>query len=76
MTLDDYLKDPRRRAADFARGLGVSQVQLSQWRTGARQVPAEHCPKIEKATGGTVTCEILRPDVDWAYLRGTEKATA
>ncbi|MDT4679101.1 transcriptional regulator, partial [Escherichia coli] len=30
----------------------------------------ERCPAIEKATGGAVTCEELRPDIDWAYLRG------
>ena len=37
-------------------------------------VPAERCPAIEKATGGKVRCEDLRPDVDWQYLRGTKKA--
>ena len=26
---------------------------------------------IERESGGKVTCEELRPDVDWAYLRGT-----
>ncbi len=34
-------------------------------------VPAEHCPEIEKATAGEVRCEDLRPDVDWSYLRQT-----
>jgi len=28
-------------------------------------------PAIERATKGAVRCEELRPDVDWAYLRGT-----
>ncbi len=32
-------------------------------------VPAEHCPAIERATDGGVRCEDLRPDVDWSYLR-------
>ncbi len=25
--------------------------------------------RIEKASGGKVRCEALRPDVDWAYMR-------
>lgn len=37
-----------------------------------RKFPAEHCPAVERATrerGNVVTCEELRPDVDWPYLR-------
>ena len=26
---------------------------------------------LERESGGKVTCEGLRPDVDWAYLRGS-----
>ena len=29
------------------------------------------CINIEKASSGAVRCEILRPEVDWGYLRGT-----
>lgn len=71
MTLDEYLSEPGRRAKAFAIVLGVKPVQVSQWRTGARQVPADACPSIERATGGKVTCEELRPDVEWAVIRGT-----
>ncbi|AJE99619.1 transcriptional regulator [Pandoraea apista] len=60
--------------AVLARLLGVSPPTVNQWVSGARQVPAERCPAIEKATGGAVTCEELRPDVDWAYLRGSGAA--
>jgi DNA-binding transcriptional regulator YdaS (Cro superfamily) len=28
---------------------------------------------LERESGAKVTCEGLRPDVDWSYLRGTEK---
>lgn len=60
---------------DFAKALGVPAPLLSQWTatdlTKRRQVPAERCPEIEKATAGAVTCEELRPDIDWAYLRST-----
>ncbi|NPI99188.1 transcriptional regulator, partial [Escherichia coli] len=34
-----------------------------------RQLPAERCPAIERATRGEVLCEELRPDIDWSYLR-------
>ena len=29
--------------------------------------------RIEKASGGKVRCEELRPDVDWAYMRGLRR---
>ncbi len=55
----------------MARNLGVSPPTINQWVSGARPIPAERCLEIEKITEGAVTCEELRPDVDWAYLRGT-----
>lgn len=45
---------------------------VSAWFTTDRQFPAEHCPLLERATrdaGEVVTCEQLRPDVEWAVLR-------
>lgn len=54
-----------------ARKLGVKAPTVSQWRSGKRPIPADRCPEIERATAGAVTCEQLRPDVDWAYLRGS-----
>ncbi len=57
--------------AEMARLLGLSAPTINQWINGVRQIPAERCPEIEKATSGTVTCEELRPDIDWAYLRAT-----
>ena len=55
--------------AALARKLGVAPPTINQWVNGTRPIPAERCPEIEAATG--VRCEDLRPDVDWAYLRGT-----
>lgn len=31
---------------------------------------------IERESSGAVRCEDLRPDVDWAYLRGTSAVDA
>jgi len=55
----------------LARLLGVAPPTVSQWASGVRPIPAERCPAIERATGGAVTCEELRPDVDWQFIRGT-----
>lgn len=51
--------------------LGVRYQLIQGWRDPHRRVaaPAEHCPAIERVTGGAIRCEDLRPDVDWAYLR-------
>lgn len=56
--------------------LGLTLPAVNQWVNNIRPIPAEHCPEIEKATNGAVRCEDLRPDVDWAYLRGTKRKAA
>ncbi|WNV05818.1 helix-turn-helix domain-containing protein [Candidatus Methylospira mobilis] len=58
--------------AALARSLEVSPATVNQWVLGRRQIPAERCPQIERASNGEVRCEDLRPDVDWAYLRDTK----
>jgi DNA-binding transcriptional regulator YdaS (Cro superfamily) len=71
MDLKTYFSQRDLSQSEFAKGLGVPPALISQWKTGDRQVPAERCPDIERLTDGLVRCEDLRPDVDWAYLRGT-----
>ena len=34
------------------------------------------CIRIERESQRKVVCEDLRPDVDWAYLRGSSKRKA
>lgn len=55
--------------ASLAGFLGVTKAAVSQWKLKGRRVPAEHCPAIERLTGGKVRCEALRPDVPWDVLR-------
>ncbi|MBX9637182.1 MAG: helix-turn-helix domain-containing protein [Nitrosomonas sp.] len=55
----------------LANKLNVSSPTVNQWIKGVRPIPAKQCPEIEKLVSGKVKCEDLRPDVDWAYLRGT-----
>lgn len=76
MKLKQYTKEQRGRAALLGRELAVPSVLISQWANGVRQIPAERCPEIEKATLGVVTCEELRPDIDWAYLRQPQVSRA
>lgn len=61
-------------AARMAEHFGVSDQTVTWWRKGVRDgrpvvFPAEHCPACERLTSRAVTCEELRPDVDWAFLR-------
>nr|MBF0684263.1 helix-turn-helix domain-containing protein [Pseudomonas sp.] len=60
--------------AALARELNVSRGALNQWKRPGRQVPAEHCPRIEQLTG--VRCELLCPSVDWSVLRGSRRRVA
>lgn len=71
MDLKTYFQTANKTRSELAREVGITPVLISQWVHGARQVPAARCPSIERLTNGAVRCEDLRPDVDWAYLRGT-----
>jgi DNA-binding transcriptional regulator YdaS (Cro superfamily) len=51
-------------------GRTVSKASISRWKK--ERVPAEVCPDIEALTG--ITCERLRPDVNWAVLRRRRKS--
>ena len=70
MTLDEYLNQPNApTGVKLAAALKVPPSLLSQWRSSVRPVPAERCLEIERACEGAVTCEELRPDVDWRRHR-------
>lgn len=67
----DLFEGSAKKLAD-AIGRGVLRQNVEHWLKSKR-VPSDHCPAIERATNGAVTCEELRPDVDWAVLRGTSR---
>lgn len=71
MNLRTYIDSRRGAGADLARALSLPKPLIYQWAAEVRRVPADHCPGIERETAGAVRCEELRPDIDWAYLRGT-----
>lgn len=62
--------------AKLARLLGKKQPHIFKWLHSPVGVPAEHCPAIERLTDHAVTCEQLRPDVDWAVLRQAAPVTS
>lgn len=71
MNISEYLATGKETQSSLASKLGMkNSVLVNQWANGVRQVPAERCPAIERATDGVVRCEDLRPDVDWGVLRG------
>jgi len=59
----------------LARAINSSPQAINNWLARGK-VPAEHCPSIESATSGAVTCEDLRPDVAWAVLRASNDRAA
>ena len=65
MNLSNYLKQaPRGSGTALAAHVGVAQPTVSEWSTGKKAIPAEHCKVIERLTGGLVTCQEMRPN-DW-----------
>lgn len=66
MVFRDYIDSaPRGTAAALARTIGVSPVMVVQWSSGAKSIPSDRCPALERASEGKVTCEEMRPDVVW-----------
>ena len=69
MTLTEYVEEAHGRQTAIAAAIDCPPQLVWQWSRGVRRVPAERCPEIERATGGVVRCEDLRPDVAWDVLR-------
>lgn len=55
---------PQERIA-AASILNLHEQYLYQVLSGRRKAPVERCPDFERALGGRVSCETLRPDVAW-----------
>lgn len=59
----------------FAGRCETSVGYLKQVAYGNKLCGESLAIRIERESGRAVRCEDLRSDVDWAYLRGTAKAT-
>jgi DNA-binding transcriptional regulator YdaS (Cro superfamily) len=65
MKLSDYINTARGTMSVLSAAIGAHSPDMSRWASGARPIPPERCPAIERATDGRVTCEELRQDVHW-----------
>jgi DNA-binding transcriptional regulator YdaS (Cro superfamily) len=75
--LRSYLKSlPHWRHNAFAKRCGTTMGHLRNILYGQANCAEKLAINLEREarkTGGNVFVEELRPDVDWAYLRGTRK---
>jgi DNA-binding transcriptional regulator YdaS (Cro superfamily) len=67
--LRDYLNSlAKERRAQFVEACGTSEGYLQKAISIGQKFGGDLCILIERESAGAVTCEYLRPDVDWAYL--------
>lgn len=65
------LPTPDRRK--FAERVGASPVYLNHCAFDPkRRIGESLAIAIDRESGGAVTVEEMRPDVDWAYIRNSE----
>lgn len=71
MDLKDYLQSipPAERTA-FAERCGTTDGHLRNVSYGYRRCAESLAIAIERESGGQIRVEDLRPDVDWAVIRG------
>ncbi|ANI16787.1 hypothetical protein A9C11_23690 [Pseudomonas citronellolis] len=76
MTLLEYIKQLQSKTDvdELASKCGTSAGQLKQVAYGHRRASASLAIDLDRETGGVVACEETRPDIDWAYLRGRQRA--
>ena len=75
MSLHAYIKIlDKAKLDDLAARCETTAGQLKQIAYGNRRASVRLAVSLERETQGKVTCEQLRPDVDWAYLRGSKAA--
>ena len=76
MELKQWLDAVPGRSVKLAAALTVYPSFVSKIANGTKRVPLEQCVPIEQFTEQQVTCEEMRPDVDWAYLRNSRPELA
>lgn len=58
---------------EFCARCGTSERYLRKAISIRQRLGADLCINIERESAGVVECEDLRPDVDWAFMRGTQR---
>lgn len=76
-TLNEYIKTLDQAGKDdFCQRCGTTLGYIRKAISIKQRLGESLCINIERESGGAVKCEQLRPDVDWAFIRGTDKAVA
>ena len=74
MNLRTYLNSlPVAEQNEFAKKCGTTLGYVRKALSTGQNFREGLCIKFERESLRQVTCEELRPDVDWGYLRGTAK---
>jgi DNA-binding transcriptional regulator YdaS (Cro superfamily) len=72
-----YLKTlPVDQQVAFAKRCDTSLNYLRKAMSAGQKLSEGLAIQIERESAGQVRCEEIRPDVDWAYIRGTRKLRA
>lgn len=62
---------PKSDRTRFCSACGTTERYLRKAISAKQRLGADLCIRIDRESHGSVTCEDLRPDVDWAYLRSS-----
>jgi DNA-binding transcriptional regulator YdaS (Cro superfamily) len=65
---------PTTRQERFAKRCGTTVGYLRKAVSAKQKIREFVVINMERESGGAIRCELVRDDVDWAYLRGTAKA--
>lgn len=72
----EYLNSLSKEArTNFVVACGTSEGYLRKAASVGQNLGADLCISIERESGRVVTCEDLRPDVDWAFIRASGHST-
>ena len=75
MQLRSYLNAlPKDDREAFADRCGTTVGYLRKAISAGQRIGESTVINIERESGGAIRCEDLRPDVDWAFLRGSAPA--
>jgi DNA-binding transcriptional regulator YdaS (Cro superfamily) len=74
--MDELLKYlnalPASERDGFAERCGTTVAYLRKACSVGQRLGEGICINIDRESGKRITCEMLRPDVDWKYLRNSE----
>ena len=62
---------PTAEQAQFAARCGTTIGYLRKACSIGNRLGADIAILIERESGGIVTCDMVRPDVDWSFLRSS-----